>query len=129
MNMTASMVEKKTGFKRIAKACFYSYKGLSHAVKNEAAFRQEAIAACFLIPAACLVDITAVERILLVGAVFLVMIVELLNTGIEAVVDRVGYERHELAGLAKDMGSAAVLVAIVLAIFVWVSILSQFVRI
>lgn len=129
MIMTASMAEKNTGFKRVLKAMFYSYKGISHALKNEAAFRQEAISAAIMIPIACLVDVTVVERILLVSSVFLVLIVELLNTGIEAVVDRVGYERHELAGLAKDMGSAAVLVSIVMCLFIWFSILSQFVKI
>lgn len=76
-----------------------------------------------LIPLALWLDVSRLECILLVASVVFVIIVELLNTGIEAVVDRVGYERHELAGVAKDMGSAAVLVAIVLGFFVWLMIL------
>ena len=116
-------MEKNTGFNRIFKACQYSYKGLSHAARNEAAFRQEALAALLMIPLACYVSVTAVERLLLIGAVFLVLIVELLNTGIEAVVDRVGLEYHELAGLAKDMGSAAVLLAIIFCVMTWVVLL------
>lgn len=114
---------KNTGVLRIYKALCYSFKGLRHAVLREAAFRQEATAALVLIPLAYLLDVSSVERIMLVTSVVLVLIVELLNTGIEAVVDRIGYEIHELAGLAKDMGSAAVLVSIALWLFVWGSIL------
>ena len=118
-----TMMEKNRGFTRVAKAAYYSYKGLSYAWRNEAAFRQEAMAAMLLIPLALWLDVSRLECILLVASVVFVIIVELLNTGIEAVVDRVGYERHELAGVAKDMGSAAVLVAIVLGFFVWLMIL------
>ncbi len=117
------MMIKNTGMLRLYKALSYSYKGLRHAVLREAAFRQEATAALVLVPLAYLLDVTGVERIMLVTSVLLVLIVELLNTGIEAVVDRVGFEIHELAGLAKDMGSAAVLVSISLWLFVWASIL------
>ncbi len=117
------MLIKNTGMLRLYKAVFYSYKGLKHAVLREAAFRQEATAALVLVPLAYLLDVSSVERILLVASVLLVLIVELLNTGIEAVVDRVGFEVHELAGLAKDMGSAAVLVSIGMWLFVWGSIL------
>ncbi len=120
-----SAVPKNTGVKRLIKASFYTYKGLRHAVQYEAAFRQECIAALILIPAALIIDFSAVERLMLVGAVLLVMIVELLNTGIEAVVDRVGVEYHELAGLAKDMGSAAVMLALIYCIAVWVTFLTQ----
>lgn len=118
------MMQKQKGLTRLFRACLYSYKGLRHAFWHEAAFRQEFLAAMVLIPAACLLDVTVTERILLVTSVVLVLIVELLNTGIEAVVDRVGFELHELAGIAKDMGSAAVLVSILLWLFVWGSILS-----
>ena len=117
------MIEKNTGFKRLIMASYYTYKGLSHAVRHEAAFRQETIAACILIPAALLIDFSAIERLALVGAVLLVMVVELLNTGIEAVVDRVGLEYHELAGRAKDMGSAAVMRALVYCVIVWATLL------
>ena len=108
---------------RVFKAAFYSYKGLTYAFRHEAAFRQEAIVAAFLIPLAFWLDVSNIERILLVAAVLLVLIVELLNTGIEAVVDRIGLERHTLAGVAKDSGSAAVFVALALCVFVWSSIL------
>ncbi len=117
------MIRKQKGLTRLFRACLYSYKGLRHAFQHEAAFRQEFLAAMVLIPAACLLDVAVTERILLVTSVVLVLIVELLNTGIEAVVDRVGFELHELAGIAKDVGSAAVLVSILLWLYVWGSIL------
>ncbi len=116
-------MDKSTGIRRIARAIVYSYKGLRHAFKHEAAFRQEAMAAAVLIPVACWLDVTRPERIMLVAAVLLVLIIELLNTGLEAVVDRIGPEYHALAGAAKDTGSAAVLVALILWAFVWGSIL------
>lgn len=112
-----------TGFQRIVKATGYSLKGLSYAFRHEAAFRQEAVAALVLIPLALLLEVSAVERILLVMAVLLVLVVELLNTGIEAVVDRVGVEYHLLAGVAKDMGSAAVFLSLLFCVFTWVTIL------
>lgn len=112
-----------TGFQRIVKATGYSLKGLSYAFRHEAAFRQEAMAALVLIPLALWLDVSAVERILLVMAVLLVLVVELLNTGIEAVVDRVGVEYHLLAGVAKDMGSAAVFLSLLFCVFTWVTIL------
>lgn len=117
------MIKKNKGFTRVYKAAYYSYRGLLQAIKHEAAFQQEVILALVLVPLAFFLEVTTVERILLVGAVLFVMIVELLNTAVEAVVDRIGYEHHVLAGQAKDLGSAAVLVSIFLAIFVWVSIL------
>lgn len=117
-------VIKHTGFKRILKATGYSFKGLSYAFRNEAAFRQEAVAALVLIPIALWLDVSTVERILLVMAVVLVLVVELINTGIEAVVDRVGVEYHLLAGVAKDMGSAAVFLSLLFCIFTWVTVLA-----
>ncbi len=116
-------MEKNTGFTRIVKAGYYSYKGLIHAFKFEAAFRQETYAALVMIPLALWLANTAVERVLLVGSVVWVLVIELLNSGIEAVVDRIGPEYHELAGRAKDMGSAAVLISIVLCLWVWASLL------
>lgn len=114
---------KNKGLKRLIKAVYYSYKGFIQAFRYEAAFRQEAFCALVLIPLALWLDVTKLERIAMISVVVLVMVVELLNTGIEAVVDRVGFERHELAGRAKDMGSAAVFLSIGLAVFVWCSIL------
>lgn len=108
---------------RVVKAARYSYQGLVYSFKNEASFREEAIAAALLVPLALWLDITAVERALLIAAVLIVLIVELINTSIEAVVDRVGLERHALAGAAKDAGSAAVLVTLLLWALVWGSIL------
>lgn len=113
------MHKKNTGFTRVYKAAFYSYKGFLTAARTEAAFQQELALAIILIPIALWVDVTNVERILLVASVFLVLIVELLNTGIESVVDRIGYEKHELAGYAKDLGSAAVFLTLALWAFVW----------
>jgi len=114
---------KNTGFIRLLKASHYSWKGLRHAFKNEAAFRQEVLASVVLIPLAFWLNVTSVERILLVMAVLLVLIVELLNSGLEAVVDRIGSDFHPLAGAAKDVGSAAVFLTLILAVFVWGSIL------
>ena len=117
------MYKKNTGFTRVYKAAFYSYKGFISATRTEAAFQQELVLALILIPLAFWLDVTTVERVLLVVAVVLVLIVELLNTAVEAVVDRVGTEKHELAGMAKDLGSAAVFMTLMLWGFVWGSIL------
>jgi diacylglycerol kinase (ATP) len=114
---------KHTGIRRILKAAGYSFKGLSYAFRKEPAFRQEALASFILLPLAFWLNVSHVERILLVMAVVLVLVVELLNTGLEAVVDRVGVEYHVLAGAAKDVGSAAVLLSLLLCVYVWVSIL------
>jgi len=112
-----------TGFKRIYKAAGFSWKGLTAAFKNEAAFRQELLLAFVLIPIAFYMEVSQVERILMVAVIVLIMIVELINTAIEAVVDRIGSEHHELAGIAKDTGSAAVFVCMLLASYVWIEIL------
>ncbi|MGK9173591.1 diacylglycerol kinase [Yokenella regensburgei] len=117
------MANNTTGITRIIKAAGYSWKGVRAAWINEAAFRQEAVAVILAIIIACFLDVDAITRVLLIGSVVLVMIVEILNSAIEAVVDRIGAEFHELSGRAKDMGSAAVLMAILVAIFTWVSLL------
>lgn len=117
------MIEKKKGFTRVWSAAYYSYKGLRAALINEAAFRQEVVMALVLIPLAFWLPVSKMERIAMVGVVIFVIIVEMLNSAIEAVVDRVGYEKHELAGRAKDMGSAAVLLSLLLWAYVWGSIL------
>lgn len=115
-------MKKATGFKRIINATGYSIKGLSAAWKNEAAFRQECVLLIVAVILAYLLHVTVVERILLIGSVVIIVITELLNSAIEAIVDRIGSEKHELSGRAKDIGSAAVLVAIFLALFVWIYI-------
>ena len=111
------------GLGRILRATACTWAGLRAAWKNEAAFRQEAVAALFFLPLGLWLGETGVERALLAGSVLLVPIVELLNSAVEAVVDRIGPERHELSGRAKDMGSAAVAGAIALAVVVWVCVL------
>ena len=110
---------KPTGLKRLLLATGHSWRGLKGAFVHEAAFRQELILVVLMLPVALWLGRTGVERALLVGALLLVLIVELLNSGIEAVVDRIGLERHELSGLAKDMGSAAVFVSLVNVAVVW----------
>jgi diacylglycerol kinase (ATP) len=108
-----------TGFRRLINATFFSFAGLRAAWRNEAAFRQECALAAVLTPAAFWVGQTAVERSLLIGACWLVLIVELLNSAVEAVVDRVGTDHHKLSGRAKDLGSAAVFVSLALTALVW----------
>ena len=108
-----------TGIRRIVNATFFSFYGLRAAWKNESAFRQETLLCVVLIPTVVWLGQTAVERSLLIGTCLLVLIVELLNSGIEAVVDRVGEEHHDLAGRAKDLGSAAVFVSLALVVVVW----------
>ncbi|PXY94026.1 diacylglycerol kinase [Frischella perrara] len=116
------MMTKAKGLRRIINAGKYSLQGLKSAFLNETAFRQEIyllIAACIIV---MLIDFSIYERILLVGSIGFIMIVELINSAIECVVDRIGPERHELSGRAKDYGSAAVLMSIVLAIVLWIYI-------
>ncbi len=110
---------KKTGITRIVNALGYSMQGLAAAWKYEAAFRQEVVLGILLIPAACWLATNATELILLIASVFWVWMAELANSALEAVVDRTGVEHHELAGRAKDIGSALVLVSLVLVVVVW----------
>ncbi|MGY6031513.1 diacylglycerol kinase [Phytobacter sp. AG2a] len=117
------MANNTTGMTRIIKAAGYSWKGVRAAWINEAAFRQESVAVILAIIIACFLDVDAITRVLLIGSVALVMIVEILNSAIEAVVDRIGSDFHELSGRAKDMGSAAVLMTILVALFTWISLL------
>lgn len=115
--------KSSTGFKRIIKAAGFSWQGITSSFKNEAAFRQEVLLAAVLIPLAFYLDVSQVERILMISVIVLVMVVELINTAIEAVVDRIGIEHHELSGMAKDVGSAAVFICLMLAGYVWLEIL------
>jgi len=112
-----------TGLMRLLRAAGYSWQGLSAAFRNEAAFRQEVALSLVLIPLALWLGENGTERALLLMAWVLVLIVELINSAIEAVVDRFGAERHELAGRAKDIGSAAVLIALINAGLVWLLVL------
>ena len=108
-----------TGLTRIINAFGYSAKGIRAAFKHEAAFRQEVALFVILAPAAFWVGGSWLEYAILMGSLFLVLIVELLNSAIEAVVDRFGEEHHELAGRAKDMGSAAVMFSLLNVIIIW----------
>ncbi|MGL9751573.1 MAG: diacylglycerol kinase [Symbiopectobacterium sp.] len=114
-------MNKATGVTRIIKATRYSLKGLKQAWQHEAAFRQELMLLVVAVLVAYWLPVSLLERLLLIGVV--VVLMELVNNAIEAVVDRVGTEHHELSGHAKDIGSAAVFVALVFAAVVWVSIL------
>ena len=109
--------------KRLIKAGGYSWQGFKVAATTEAAFRTELILFIVLAPVAYWLGETAIEYALLYGSLFLIMIVELLNTAVEAVVDRFGGEIHELSGRAKDIGSAAVFLSIVNFLVVWGNIL------
>lgn len=108
-----------TGWRHLVHSTRYSLKGLRAAWSNEAAFRQELALGVILLPLAWWIGQGPVEWILLLGTCLLVLIVELLNSAIESVVDRIGEERHELSGRAKDMGSAAVMLAMLLAGLTW----------
>ena len=115
--------ENKANFQRVVRAAGYSLKGLKAAYIHEAAFRQEVWIAIILIPLALFLGNGVIEKILLIGSVLLVMIAELLNSAVESVVDRIGSEFHELSGRAKDIGSAAVFMAMVLLAITWLFIL------
>ena len=108
-----------TGITRIIKAGIFSWQGFKAAYKHEEAFRQEVWLAVVLVPIAIYIGEGGVEKALLVGSVFLLMLVEILNSAIEAVVDRFGGEQHELSGRAKDMGSSAVFLAVVILLLTW----------
>ncbi|MDE0514009.1 MAG: diacylglycerol kinase [Gammaproteobacteria bacterium] len=115
--------KKPTGIARIIKAATYSWQGLVACYKTEAAFRQELALAVVLLPFGLWLGDTGIERALLAGSVLLVLIVELINTGVEYVVDRIGDEYHELSGKAKDIASAAVFLALVNLALVWALVL------
>jgi len=121
----AGEVVRRTGLNRLLFTLVNSGKGLSFLLRKEEAFQLEALLACVLIPIAVLLPVSPVERLLLIGAVFTVLIVEVLNTSIEVLTDRVGLDRHELSGLAKDLGSLAVTFSLVLWTVVWGTIVYQ----
>lgn len=113
---------------RIVRAGRYSVSGLAAALRHEAAFRQEVILFVVLAPLGAWLGSDGMERALLIGSLLLVMIVELLNSSMEATVDRISRKRHKLSGQAKDMGSAAVLLSMLLALLVWTLILGDHYR-
>ncbi len=112
-----------TGIRRLIKATGYSLQGLAAAFRHETAFRQEVGLTVILVPLALWLGQTGLEQALLISVWVLVLLFELINSAIEAVVDRIGPEIHELSGRAKDIGSAAVLVALVNAAAVWLLVL------
>ncbi len=122
--LNAASFKSRPGLGRLAAALRYSWAGLRYAWRHEAAFRQELAVCLALLPVALGVPLPPIERILLVGSLLLLLIVELLNSAIEAVVDRVGLEPHPLAKQAKDLGSAAVFMTLILAVVVWVGLLA-----
>ena len=107
------------GLKRLINATRYSLAGLKAAWKHEEAFRMEIIAAAVMLPLAFWLGQTAAQRGVLVGTCFVVLITELLNSAIEAIVDRIGTDHHELSGRAKDIGSAAVMLSLIMTVIVW----------
>ena len=112
-----------TGIRRLVNATRYSLEGLAAAARHEAAFRQELMLAVIMVPLGLWLGKNGVERALLVGSVLLVLVAELLNSAVEAVVDRISAEHHDLAKRAKDLGSAAVMVALVTVGAVWLLVL------
>ena len=115
----------KTGLARIWRATGHSAEGLSAALKNEDAFRQELILAVILVPVAWFCPVAGFAKALMIGSVMLVLIVELLNSAIEATVDRISLENHQLAKRAKDMGSAAVFLSLVNVVVIWFAVLTS----
>lgn len=117
--MDESPFKGKTGLTRVWNAFHYSMAGLAAAYRNEDAFRQEVWLAAVLLPLALWLPVGAVGKALMIGSVLLVIIVELVNSGLEATVDRISLEHHHLAKRAKDIGSAAVFVALLNVVAVW----------
>lgn len=111
------------GIKRMINACFFSAAGFKATWEHEEAFRQEVLLFVVTTPLAIWLGETTIEKLLLIGSMVLVLLVELLNSAVEAVVDRVGFEHHELSGRAKDIGSAAVMMSLVWAAVTWALIL------
>jgi len=121
--MQESPFKGKTGLQRIWNALHYSMAGLRAAFRHEDAFRQEVLLAAILIPIALLSPVGAIGKALMIASVLLVIIVELLNSAIEATVDRISLDDHQLAKRAKDIGSAAVLIGLVNVVIVWVLVI------
>jgi diacylglycerol kinase (ATP) len=119
------VAQQSGGWRRVVNASNYSWAGLRYAWREESAFRQELVLALLLAPAALWLGGSAVERALMIGSLMLVLMAELLNSAIEAVVDRAGTGQHPLAGAAKDLGSATVFIGLWNVIIIWGLILWQ----
>ena len=120
---TANDLKGKTGLTRLINATRYSYDGIRAALKSEEAFREELLLALVLIPVSFFLPVELSLRLLCLFSVFLVLIVELLNSGIEAAIDRIGPEIHPKSKFAKDLGSAAVLFSLIFCALTWGSVL------
>jgi len=125
MGIARKLLTSLTDFERLSAAARYSIAGLHAALRKEAAFRQEVILFVVMTPIGVWLGRNGIERSLLIGSLLLVLIVELLNSAIEATVDRVSKKHHKLSGRAKDMGSAAVILSIALVITTWALILAD----
>ena len=125
MGMIRDYVRRLFDLQRVWRAAGYSWNGLKAALKSEDAFRQEAALFAVLAPLGLWLGRDGVERSLLVGSLVLVLIVELLNSAGEAVVNRIGRDRHALSGQAKDIASAAVFISLLLVVFVWTLVLTD----
>lgn len=123
MEKPVSEFKSKNGLGRILSAFFYSIDGLKSAWRHEAAFRQEMLLVVVGVVAALSLKISAMEKLLLIGVLILVLIIELINSALEAVVDRISLERHPLSKNAKDFGSAAVALTVCIALATWVVVL------
>ena len=120
----ASSPHKAQGIKRVINACGYSLEGIGAAFKHEAAFRQEIYLALVLIPLAILLPVGMLGKVCLIGSLFAVMIVELLNSALEWIVDYISLDRHPMAKRAKDMGSGAVMLALLNCGLIWATVIA-----
>ncbi len=120
------MTEKKsTCLPRLMKAFGYSYEGLKAAYASEAAFRQELLLLAVGVPIACLLDVSAEARAIMIGSLVLILLVEIINTAIEATIERISADQHPLSKKAKDLGSAAVFISLFHAFVIWVVVLAS----
>lgn len=122
MNSPANNLKSKGGLGRLVRALGFSYQGFVHAVRKEAAIRQELFALSLLVPLSVWLPVSNLEHLILVLSLMLVLLVEFLNSAIEATVDRISGELHPLSGQAKDMGSVAVAIAVLMSGLCWVVI-------
>lgn len=118
-----------TGFRHLINATIFSYRGLKAAIRNESAFRQELVLLVISVPLGLTITDTPLAFVLLMAVNLLVLVVELLNSALEAAIDRISLEHHPLSGLSKDYGSAAVMVALLLAAIVWIAMLMNYLSI
>ena len=123
--MDAKALKGKRGIRRLINAFGYSFKGFKAAFANEDAFRQECLLLVIMLPVALFLPVSTTQKALLCLSLFIVILVELINSAIEAVVDRVGLEIHPLSGMAKDLGSAAVLTSLVISALIWILVLAD----